>query len=77
MGEVIKYVNRRRDFQVWQSRTTNTNDLKYYNGLIKKMLDDSSVIDIASPAALSAANIESKLNLVRMLFLTAFMSILI
>ena len=65
MGEVIKYVNRRRDFQVWQSRTTNTNDLKYYNGLIKKMLDDSSVIDIASPAALSAANIEAKLNLVK------------
>lgn len=65
IGEVIKYVNKRRDFQVWQSRTSNTNDLKYYNGLVKKMLDDSSVVDIAGAAALSASNVEAKLNEVK------------
>lgn len=65
LGEVAKYVNSRQDFMVWRSRTTNTSDLKYYNGLIKKMLDDSNVIDIAAPAALTSANIEAKLNLVK------------
>lgn len=59
------YVNSRMDFQVWRSRTTNSGDLKYYSGLVKKMLDDSDVIDIASPAALSSSNIEAKLNLVK------------
>lgn len=60
-----RYVNSRMDFQVWRSRTTNTGDLKYYNGFIKKMLDDSDVIDIAGAAALSSSNIEAKLNLVK------------
>lgn len=62
---LTQYVNSRMDFQIWRSRTTNTGDLKYYNGFIKKMLDDSDVIDIAGAAALSASNIEAKLNLVK------------
>jgi len=61
---LTSYVNSRMDFQVWRSRTSNTNDLKYYNGFVKKMLDDSDVIDVSS-AALSASNIEAKLNLVK------------
>lgn len=62
---LTNYVNSRMDFQVWRSRTTNTGDLKYYDGLIKKMLDDSDVVDIAGAAALSASNVEAKLNLVK------------
>lgn len=64
-GALTDYVNSRMDFQVWRSRTSNTNDLKYYNGLVKKMLDDSNVIDVSGAAALSASNIEAKLNLVK------------
>ena len=65
LGEVSKYVNSRQDFMVWRSRTSNTNDLKYYNGLIKKMLDDSDVIDIATPVTLTSGNIEDKLEAVK------------
>lgn len=65
LGEVEKFVNSYMDFAVWRSRTTNTNSYKYYSGLIKKMLDDSDVIDVASAVALSSANIEAKLNLVK------------
>lgn len=65
LGASERFVNSRMDFQAWRSRTTNTGDLKYYNGLIKKMLDDSDVIDIAGAGALNASNIEDKLNLVK------------
>ena len=64
-GQLEKYVNSRMDFQVWRSRTTNTGDLKYYNGFVKKMLDDADVIDISGAGALSSSNIEAKLNLVK------------
>lgn len=64
-GQLEKFVNSRMDFQVWRSRTSNTDDLKYYSGLVKKMLDDSAVIDVASAVALSSSNIEAKLNLVK------------
>ena len=64
-GEVTKFVNQYMDFAVWRSRTSNTNTYKYYDGFVKKMLDDSDVIDIGSAAALSASNIEAKLNLVK------------
>lgn len=64
-GQLEKYVNSRMDFQVWRSRTTNTGDLKYYSGFVKKMLDDADVIDISGAGALSSSNIEAKLNLVK------------
>lgn len=64
-GEVTKFVNAYMDFAVWRSRTSNTNTYKYYDGFVKKMLDDSDVIDVSGAAALSASNIEAKLNLVK------------
>lgn len=64
-GELSKFANYRMDYMVWRSRTSNTGDLKYYNGFVKKMLDDSDVIDVAGAGALSASNIEAKLNLVK------------
>jgi hypothetical protein len=64
-GELAKFVNSYMDFAVWRSRTSNTNSYKYYDGFVKKMLDDSDVIDVAGAGALSASNIEAKLNLVK------------
>lgn len=64
-GSIERAIAQQMDFQVWRSRTTNTDANRFYSGLIKKMLDDSDVIDVASAVTLTAANIEAKLTAVK------------
>lgn len=62
--EYMKYFNNYMNKAIWQSRTTNTDTFKYWNGLIYNALADSTVIDTASATTITAANVEAQLQLV-------------
>ncbi len=62
--EYNKYFNNYMNKAIWQSRTTNTDTYKYWNGIIYNALADSSVIDTASATTITAANVEAQLQLV-------------
>src|SRR6478609_2367149 len=55
--EVLKLHANYVEKALWQSKKTNTDAYKYFDGFLKKMLDNSDVIDVSSPTTLSAANI--------------------
>lgn len=42
---------------IWNGQKTNTDVLKYFDGLIKKAMQASGTIDVGSPTTLSATNI--------------------
>lgn len=62
--EYMKYFNNYMNKAIWQSRTTNTDTFKYWNGLIYNALADSTVIDTASATTITAGNVEAQLQLV-------------
>jgi hypothetical protein len=71
------------DGQIWQGRTayggsspitpasvnapTSASQYKYFDGLIKKALDNTTVIDVSSPVALTSSNILAKMEAARAL----------
>lgn len=79
--EIFKLNKNYLDYAVWQSVydaaaiTTalsaglgdGDNNLIFFDGLLKKMLDDATVIDVPLPVALTAANIISKFEEVKAL----------
>jgi len=62
--EYQKYFDNYMNKAIWQSRTTNTDTYKYWNGIIYNAIADSDVIDTASATTITAANVESQLQLV-------------
>lgn len=62
--EHMKYFDNYMNKAIWQNRTSNTDEYRFWTGLIYNAIADSTVIDTASATTLSAANIESQLQLV-------------
>ena len=46
---------------IWNGQKTNTDVLKYFDGLIKKAMLSADTIDVGSPTTLSAANIVAEM----------------
>jgi hypothetical protein len=55
--EILKYHDRYINESFWKSKTTGTAPFAFYNGWIKKAVDDADTIDVPTPTTLSAANI--------------------
>ena len=61
--EVMKKHNQWLGGAIMKGSKALTTNLKYFDGLITRAIADSDVTKVASPVALTAANIESKLEL--------------
>jgi hypothetical protein len=57
-GTHANWLNR----QIWSGDTAGSAPNNIFDGFIKQALADATVIDVATPAALTLANIEAKLN---------------
>lgn len=63
LGQVMKKHSKFIDLIIWQGDKTRTDKLKYFDGLIKKMLDSTAVNKVtASLATLTASNIADKMQ---------------
>lgn len=68
IGEHMKLHSKFIEKIIWQGDTTRTDNLKYFDGFIKKAFDSSDVLKVTSGlAALTASNIGDKLNAVHAL----------
>lgn len=60
--EILKYHDRYINKTFWNSKTTGTAPYAFYNGFIKKAVDDTDTIDVPTPTTLSAANIIAEMQ---------------
>ena len=62
--EILRVVAEEMETKIWQGDTSTTGVLKYFDGFIKQLEADASVIDVASPVSLTNANLNQKLGAV-------------
>lgn len=64
--ESMKFHNNFLERKIWQNTDyvapTEGSSPDYFNGFVKKMLDDANTIKVTSPVTLTVANIEAKLQ---------------
>jgi hypothetical protein len=61
--EHLKVVANHFDKLIWQGDTDLTSNLKYFDGIVKKLTEAAANV-ISSPAALTTSNLQAKLELV-------------
>lgn len=62
MDEVMRLVAEDMETKIWQGDTaSSTQALTYFDGLIKLMENDATVVDVTSPVTLTNSNIDEKL----------------
>lgn len=58
--EILKYHDRYINESFWKSKTTGSAPFAFYNGWIKKAVDDADTIDVPTPTTISAANVQAE-----------------
>lgn len=62
LTEIIEDADSYMGSAVWNGDMESTDLTRHFDGIIKRALEDADVIDIDSPVALTASNIEAELN---------------